>query len=80
MKVVKIVKAGCEVVRSAKEKASAGKGVEISEALGYGVCNFEHERVRGTYGERFEGGGAVSLPVLQRRGFFTRNTACAMEL
>lgn len=53
MKMVKFVKAGCEVVRNGKEKTSAGKGMEISEAWGYGVCNFEHESVRGTYGQRF---------------------------
>ena len=53
MKMVKFVKAGCEVVRNGKEKTSAGKGIEISEAWGYGVCNFEHESVRGTYGQRF---------------------------
>ena len=80
MEMVKIVKAGCEVARSAKEKTGAGKGMKISEAWEYGVCNFEHESLRGIYGQRFEWGGAVSLPVLGRRGFFTRNTACAMDL
>lgn len=54
MEMVKVVKAGCEVARSAKEKTGAGKGMEISEAWGYGICNFEHESLRGTYGQRFE--------------------------
>lgn len=66
----KLAKTECEVVRCAKRRGEQGRGAEISEAWGT-TLNVQVKLiliVKESFGQRFEGGRAGSLPALWGKG------------